>query len=165
MIVGIDPGASGACASLLDDSLDAIPMPWFPLVGLDAKGLIEWLPDGKACRHVYIEEMSVRPGQSAQAVRTSAVNWGRLVGILEALRLPYTVVRPQTWRKAMDCGIPSGGTPAERTRLLKSRSVARAQQLWPGHNFKRTDKCKVAHDGMCEAALIALYGRRSSGSA
>lgn len=161
MVVGIDPGGEGACASLMvGDMLDVIPMPWFPLVGLDAKGLIEWLPDEKACRHVYVEEMSVRPGQGVSGVRTSATNWGRIVGILEGLRLPFTVVRPQTWRKAMDCGIPSGGAPAERTKLLKAKSVARAQQIWPHYDFRRTAKCRKAHDGMAEAALIAEYGRR-----
>lgn len=161
LIIGIDPGAKGAIAVLSGATiLDLMPMPWLEKVGIHGTALRAFLEEYDS-GHAYIEELGQRRGEGAVSGKTAAKQWGRIQGQLEGLQIQYTVVRPQKWRAAMDCTIPSGGNPKDRSRLLKARSVARAGQLWPTQNFKRTEKCKGPSDGMCEAALIAEYGRRT----
>lgn len=41
----------------------------------------------------------------------------------------------------------------------KPRALAKALQLWPGETFLASERCRVPHDGMIDAALIAEYGR------
>lgn len=157
VVTGIDPGASGGIAHLVAGVLEVIPMPWITNEGIDGPVLKQFLAYSK---HVFIEQVQVRPGQSVVALKTSLTQWGRCCGIVEGMGIPLTLVHPQTWRKEMECQIPKGGTPEARRRALKARSIVRARQIWPRERFLPTERCKVANDGMCEAALIAEYGRR-----
>ena len=49
-------------------------------------------------------------------------------------------------------GLPKGKT--------KDLSRQKAKQLFPKEDFRRTPKCKKAHDGMCDALCLAEYIRR-----
>jgi len=41
----------------------------------------------------------------------------------------------------------------------KPAAKAKAQQLWPDEQWLATPRCKKAHDGMIDGALIAEYAR------
>ena len=45
---------------------------------------------------------------------------------------------------------------------FNTKAAARnaASKVWPGEDWRKNDRCKVAHDGICDAALISEYGRR-----
>jgi crossover junction endodeoxyribonuclease RuvC len=66
-------------------------------------------------------------------------------GVAAGMRIPYSLVIPQTWKKAL-------GVPAD-----KNAARARACQLFPNMASKFA---RVKDDGRAEAALIALFGYR-----
>lgn len=54
----------------------------------------------------------------------------------------------------------------DRKAQAKGASVAKAQELYPGVDFRASERAKAPHDGKCEAALIAAYAlRRMRGQA
>lgn len=90
-----------------------------------------------------------RPDWTGQSARTTAVQWrgiGIIEGILAGLGIPYTVVPPATWKRAM-------GVTAD-----KSEAIVIAQRLFPAcaHLLYR-----AKDDGRAEALLIAEHGRRA----
>ena len=87
------------------------------------------------------------PGQGTRSMFTVGVGFGAWLGLLAALQIPYTRVRPGVWKKAEGLG-----PDKEQARL-------RAQQLFPGADLQR----KRDH-GRAEALLLAWWGRRLSGS-
>ena len=151
MILGIDPGASGALAWLDDDGhlVDVADMPTMTItVGKAAKREIDChaLADlivRRKVDHVWIEKVHAMPGNGA----TSMFAFGRAFGHCEmaviALGRPLSYVTPQAWAKSTGTG------------KGKDASRLRACQLWPesSHLFAR-----VKDDGRAEAALIAAHG-------
>lgn len=153
IIVGVDPGAEGGIATLHGEELSVVPMPWLPTQGIETEAVRHLF---MAADHVVIEDISVRPGQSVVAVKTSCANWGRLVGIAEGLSCPLTIVRPQEWQRVVLAGRTKGDRKAR-----KAASVAVAQRLWPACTFLPSERAKKPSDGMAEAALIAEWARRT----
>ena len=92
---------------------------------------------------VAIEESQSMPGQGVRSMFTIGLGFGVWLGILAALELPFTRVRPALWKTA----IGLRGKDKEASRL-------RAQQLFPTADLRR----KKDH-GRAEALLLALYGR------
>ena len=77
---------------------------------------------------------------------TCGLGMGVWLGILAALALPHSRVRPQVWKKALG--------------LSKDKEAARlrAMQLFPGAELRLKK-----HHGRAEALLLARYGQRASG--
>jgi hypothetical protein len=59
-------------------------------------------------------------------------------------------VTPQAWQRVMMPGCKAGDT--------KDRAYEAARRMWPGEQWLASERCKKAHDGGIDAALIALYG-------
>lgn len=155
-IVGVDPGAYGALAYLVDGRLvDIEDMPSFKVRRgktdkAEVNGYVladilrRWAPDV-----VWIEQVGGLPGQSASA----AFNFGRAAGAVEyaAKALGYKVefVPPNTWKRAL------------RVKDGKDDSRAKATAMFSNaaHLFAR----KKDND-RAEAALIAEYGRINGGN-
>ena len=74
-------------------------------------------------------------------------NFGWIMGALEAFRIRYELVLPQTWKK--EFGI-SG----------KNESIDVCRRIFPDVSLRRTERCRKEHDGMAEALLMAEYARR-----
>lgn len=161
--IGIDPGLKGGIV-VLGDAGPAplyIPMP----VARAGTGGKETL-DMPAIVHILaryhdavvaLEEPGSRPGQSAQSVMTSGRNHGRIEGALVTLArirmgLRYDLVRPQAWQKAL--GI--AGKDADP----KARSIALCQRLLPAIDLTCHGRFKKPHDGIADAACLALYALR-----
>jgi hypothetical protein len=98
---------------------------------------------------VFIEKATVMPKQGITGAAHYMLGYGQLLGIMAGLRIPYTEVTPQAWKKAMLRGLGRE----------KTDSRVRAGQLFPYLAF---DKAK--DDGRAESLLIAEYGRRLTGS-
>lgn len=88
--------------------------------------------------------------QGAVSNFTTGLWFGWWVGFLASRAVPTFILRPQVWHKML---VPA----AKRWDKLDSFSVAR--DLFPRRRFFRTPSCKVEHDGMCEAALLAHLAR------
>ena len=81
------------------------------------------------------------PGQGVSSTWTTGYGFGVWLGVLAALALPHTRVRPAIWKRAMGLG-----KDKEQARL-------RAIQLFPSADLRR----KKDH-GRAEALLLAWYG-------
>ena len=154
MHIGLDPGLSGALAVLAPDgTLEALcDTPTLTLKvargtrqAYDVPGMVALLtPYAGAGLHVVIEESQAMPGQGTRSMFTIGYGYGLWLGILAALQISYTPVRPVVWKKAVGLG-----KDKEQARL-------RAQQLFPGADLRR----KRDH-GRAEALLLAWYGRQA----
>lgn len=163
--VGIDPGLSGGIARIIfhggpvfePDSINLYVMPTIP--GPRGKNELNLstvynLLGYNAPSRITIERAQVFRGQGITSSGRIMENYGRLVGLMAGMRLPFVEVRPQTWQKSFGISSKNGNT--------KSSSVLVAQQLFPGVNLMATPRCKKPHDGMSDALLIAEWCKRTN---
>ncbi len=151
MHIGIDPGLSGALAVLAPDgTLQALydaPVLTLKVArgtrqAYDVPGMCGLLqPYAGAGLHAVIEESQAMPGQGTRSMFTIGYGYGLWLGLLTALQMSYTPVRPAIWKKVFNLG-----KDKEASRL-------RAMQLFPGADLRR----KKDH-GRSEALLLAWYG-------
>lgn len=153
MILGIDPGLSGALAFKGENTLVAIDMPTVSIQRngknkreIDLAGLVSDIDALGPVEHAYVEQVGAMPGQGVSSVFSFGKSYGSILGILAAKRIPYTLVSPVRWKKALQ--VPAGKDAA---RHRASQLLPQYAELWP----------LVKHDGRAEAALIAVYGERN----
>ncbi|HEY0834654.1 MAG TPA: hypothetical protein VGE72_12165 [Azospirillum sp.] len=161
MILGVDPGLSGALALVSDAGLECVED--VPTLELRRGGKTKREPDlvrlgamvgGWAALGIdaaYVEQVNAMPGQGVSSMFAFGKVYGGILGVLAAHCIPTHLVVPGTWKKAV--GIKQGAG--------KDASRAKALQLWPAHGalFAR-----VRDDGRAEASLIGLYGVRKGGA-
>lgn len=153
LIVGIDPGYSGAIALLNGSVLQVHDMPTAPAV----KGRVEMdlyrlgqllSPDvdgicPETCVAV-LEKVATMPGQGISSAFRFGEGYGAIQMALVGHGWERNYVTPATWKKHF--------------KLSRDKGVSRAlaSQRFPqyAHLFDR-----VKDDGRAEAALLALYGR------
>jgi crossover junction endodeoxyribonuclease RuvC len=147
-IAGIDVGFTGAIA-IMNDVGKIIDVFDMPIVGtdqheLDEVAIVEALKDWTT-EHVFIEKAQSMPGQGIASTGRYMCGYGILRGICAGLQIPYTLVRPATWKKEMmqDMGKEKG------------QSIIRCNQLFPYIKLPR----KKDH-GKADAMLIAAWGYR-----
>lgn len=143
--LGIDPGASGAIAAI-ERNGDSLSQCCCKLSETPAD-VIEWIRANAVCVGLHstvarIEKVNAFPGQGVASSFKFGQSYGWLLGVLDALRIPYEFVTPQKWQRAMGC--LTGGD--------KNISKAAAQRLWP--------QLKITHAN-ADALLIAEYCRRT----
>jgi len=155
IILGIDPGLSGALAlyNTSDQTVEVFDMPVLELVRngkkkgeVSAQALANLLA-GRGIKAAFLERVNAMPGQGVTSVFSFGRSTGIVEGILAAYDIPTTLVTPQAWQKAV--GQRSG----------KDGSRERAMQLFPAQAdlFQRKKD-----DGRSDAALIAYYGAKLS---
>lgn len=98
-----------------------------------------------------VEHVGAMPGQGVTSCFSFGQNFGFILGLLTAFRIPYELVRPQKWKKEFSCTSD------------KNTSIEVAQRLFPGVDLRRTPQCRKPHDGICEALLMAEWGKRHHG--
>lgn len=151
MIVGIDPGITGAIVPLLNGQVfEVVDMPVIRVKykkgwrnRIDPVALFHQLAEYQAEDEIVLEEVQ------AQGRNGSVANFGlgRSYGVIEtAIACNWfpavSTVRPQVWKKAL--GLTSD----------KKESLALARELF-GRDWFPLEK----HDGRAEAALIAHWYR------
>ena len=153
LIVGIDPGLSGALAILDHDDvllLEDLPTVQFSDARikhrLDGVGLTAMLkPYAVDVLLAIVEKVAARPGEAPSGAFSFGYSSGDIAGVLGALQIPITTVQPAVWKKAMGLG------------SSKDLSRARALELFPAMADKLARK--KDHD-RAEALLMAEWGRR-----
>lgn len=98
-----------------------------------------------------VEHVNAMPGQGVTSCFSFGQNFGFILGLLTAFRIPYELVRPLKWKKEFSCTSD------------KNTSIEVAQRLFPGVDLRRTPQCRKPHDGVAEALLLAEWGRRHHG--
>jgi crossover junction endodeoxyribonuclease RuvC len=145
LIIGIDPGATGAIV-MLDKG---VPIEWEPMptikVGkgsrVNGAALAAFLRDHRDA-HVFVENVGAMPGQTGMFAFGHAC--GTVMGALFALEMAHTLVTPMVWKKR--AGLIGKDKDAARTRAI---------QLWP--SWRDLD-AKGKGQALADAALIAKFG-------
>jgi crossover junction endodeoxyribonuclease RuvC len=97
--------------------------------------------------HAFIEQVGAMPGQGVSSMFAFGKVYGAIIACVACHCIPHTLVTPVKWKKAV--GVPVGGGAS------KDGSRARASQLMPQH---ASLWARAKDDGRAEAALIAYYG-------
>ena len=157
MIIGIDPGLSGAVAFLnYDGTLRAVlDLPTltvkkktvFAVSTFAGQMQLSSFERFRAPR-VYLEAVHAMPVQNGFSLGRTL---GQIHGVLVALGYDVVLVPPQTWKFNVGLNAVPGATMKDR----KNASRELAMKLFPDHTqlFKR-----AKDDGRAEAALIGWYG-------
>lgn len=148
MIVGIDPGKSGGIALIsANGQASGIAM---PIIGKDIDGheLASILSNTQPSV-VIIEKVGAMPKQGVTSTFTFGTGYGRLLGVCEALAIPYRLVTPQAWKKVVLAG----------TAKDKDAAIAFVKRAFPMVDLTPGRK-RVPHDGIADAVCLAEYGRQ-----
>ena len=107
---------------------------------------------GPSIEKAFLEEAHPRP-------KNGAVHSFKSGGLYYALQvcfgfygIPFEIVPPLRWMKALHSNIP------DSIQDTKQKSTLVAKRIFPTVCFKK-EGAKKDHDGMVEAALIAEFGR------
>jgi crossover junction endodeoxyribonuclease RuvC len=164
LLCGVDGGLTGGIV-LLGDSPNPIKIV-MPVIkvsgGKGGKGIrthynevaIRSIFVTYAPIHVFVEQSQPFPGQGVSSMFSLGLGHGLIRGILAGLQIPYSLIHPRSWQTAMFKGIPSEVNS-------KGKAFIICQRLWPTVDWRASERSIKAHDGLCDAALIALYGRRT----
>lgn len=139
LILGIDPGKSGALA-VLDRDTNRVTCYDMPGTTRELHDLIAGLPMIK----IAVVEKPFYPPQNGTAnAGKKGEDYGVLIGALQWRDIPFREVRPADWKKSLS--VPAA----------KDSARQRAGQFFPDDSEQWPLK---KHDGRAEAALIAWYG-------
>jgi Holliday junction resolvasome RuvABC endonuclease subunit len=147
MILGIDPGISGAIAWVADTGhlIRVADMPTIEVNGkkkVSPQQLVAMLEEhDDLIRLVAVEDVGAMKGNGAVSMFNFGYGAGILAGVCAGLKLPVSLYRPATWKRAAN-------VPAD-----KGAARQMAQRLWPG--CRDFDRAK--DDGRAEAALLARW--------
>jgi len=140
LYIGIDPGKAGGITALRYDGTvhfcEKMPPEPVGLCGL-LTDCIESSVTVRAC----LEKVSSSPQMGVRSSFTFGEGFGSIQGALTGLLIPYDLVTPQRWQKALGC--MSGGD--------KNVTKKRAAALFPSQ--------RVTH-AVADSLLIAEYYRR-----
>lgn len=146
---GIDVGLSGAIA-ILDNQGIPLELQDMPVIRavkneIDAVEVVAILKRQNVS-HAFIEKAGAMPGQGVVSMFRFGYSAGLIQGICTASNIPFTLVTPQRWKKAMLDGMPKD----------KGSSIVRAKQLYPSLELNR----KRDHN-KADALLIGVFGLRT----
>lgn len=143
LYLGFDPGKDGAMAGVGPHVLPfTLPYDKPAYIG-ELRSLA-----AQFALFAVVEHVGAMPGQGVTSCFSFGETFGWLLGVLDAMGIPYELVRPQRWKKEFSCTSD------------KNTSIEVARRLFPGVSLKRTPQCRKPHDGMAEALLMAEYARR-----
>jgi crossover junction endodeoxyribonuclease RuvC len=151
VVLGIDPGAHGAIATLDEDGqlLDVIDMPSTQeangRTATNAPLLASILARSHA-RIAFCEFTGARPTDAKVAAFSFGRARGCIEGVCGALSIPIVFSTPPTWKRLAD--VPPG---TDNKDLARARAIAR----WPTAAELFARKADVDR---AEAALIAVAG-------
>jgi crossover junction endodeoxyribonuclease RuvC len=159
LIIGIDPGLSGAIAVVDLDSntlVDMIDMPLFEkptesrVSGvfryIDIQGLSSMIDTYAPHTSIAVlEEPGAMPGQGLGSTFRFGHICGQLHGLMAGHYIPTVPVKPGVWKGAL--GLTSD----------KDTSRVFASQLFPDYGYLWAKK---KHNDRAEAALLTVYGKK-----
>lgn len=150
MILGIDPGMSGALVIMDDENkiADVLHMP--TLVNekghkqVDAGAVFDWLSVHEEITEAYIEFVHSMPNQGVASMFSFGKACGLVEGALQSAGMTYRVVRPRDWKAYFSLV----GQEKDASRRL-------AQKRFDHPDLEK----KAKGQAIADAAFIALYGR------
>ena len=146
VVIGVDPGAQGSMAVIEPEGVRLIACDYEAYQ--ETIGSLHLTSDAI---FAVVEDVHAMPMNGCKGNFKLGWSLGRIQQILEGFRIPYQLVKPQTWQK--EFGISNKDKS-------KQQSIEAAKRLFPKVNLKRTERCTKDHDGFADALLMAEWGRR-----
>ncbi len=151
--LGIDPGLNGGFAFILSDgSLELYPMPLIGKKDYDIPEISRILRLHKDVVAV-IEKQHAMPGQGLTSTLKTGLGFGILQAALSAIGIPFDIIPAIRWQKNLFVGLP-------QKQDTKVSSEIIAKRLFPSADFRKSERSRVANDGLTDAACIAAYCKR-----
>lgn len=100
-----------------------------------------------------VEQVHSMPHDGISRAFSFGTNYGMLLGMLEALGVPYVTCTPGKWQKAM-------WESCDKSATTKLTSYNAARRLLPNMDFRRSERCKTFDDNLVDSTLICLYAQR-----
>ena len=154
IIIGIDPGLSGAIA-ILDDKkvLSIFEMPVMAegkknKRQLNSAQLVNIIRENIKKNEeavVVVEQVNAMPGQGVTSMFNFGQTFGAIKGVCAALELPIFFVRPSKWKKHFE--LINASKDSSRTKVI---------EMYPSISSRLTKKKDV---NKADAILIARYFR------
>ncbi|MEC7143889.1 MAG: crossover junction endodeoxyribonuclease [Pseudomonadota bacterium] len=126
MIIGIDPGLSGAVAILKDNKvLNIFDMPVMSegkknKKQLNSAQLVNIIKDNTKNDveiAVVVEQVNAMPGQGVTSMFNFGQTFGAIKGVCAALNLPIFFVRPSKWKKHFE--LINSSKDSSRTKVIE----------------------------------------------
>lgn len=164
IILGIDPGLTGGL--VLYNGSSILEMSTMPILKEKRNGRLKSEIDLNELNNLivkfkshnpkcFLEKVGAMPGQGVSSMFAFGKGFGILIGMLSAHEIETTLVPPQRWTALIH-------KPYAHTSLeSKEKSKLISSKLFPSENFLATNKSKVPHTGLVDAALIAVYGYKT----
>lgn len=158
IIVGIDPGNTGAIVALQGNKIKSFNMP-VTKIGKSTEIDFQGIQDLLAGELLYITaHFFVERAKPLAMGAKHAFNYGRGFAAIEIALLlaevPVTYVEPTTWCKVMHEGISADFKPKVKSLVAVKRLYPKLVKQIP---VNRNGKL---HEGVVDALLIAGYGLR-----
>jgi crossover junction endodeoxyribonuclease RuvC len=155
MIIGIDPGTSGAIAAL--DRGEVALLADLPVHTVSAKGrgdraeldvhtLHALIARLGPIEHAFVEKVGARPGQGVTSMFRFGQACGAIYATLAVMRIPITLVQPKVWQRHHGIG-PTPDAARQRAVQLYPQAAAQLARKRDGNRG--------------DALLIAAYGRHT----
>ena len=158
--IGIDPGLSGGIAILRGRELELHIMPTFgdgKKRRVDVDILDAILFPTRASSSAMILYESPAGSKNARALASMADSFARIETLLILCQFRREPITARKWQKEF-WTVPK--MAKGKTFDTKAAALKVAKQLWPDRDWRASGRCKVPHDGLVDAALIAEYARR-----
>jgi crossover junction endodeoxyribonuclease RuvC len=145
-IIGIDPGLSGAIASVHQGAITKQPAPIVTINGKRhfdeavMRSILLELTRTSPVRAV-MENVHAMPGQGVVSMFRFGMGFGIWRGLLRGLDIEYVTVEPSVWKRYWNL-------------LGQDKAASRAK----ANELTSLDFSRPKDEGMAEAVLIALYG-------
>lgn len=146
IVVGIDPGVTGAIA--IHDGGSLVYLTDMPEHGgrTDGAGLADILETHAAGERVavYLEDTHAMPKNGSVASYSLGLNTGIVIGVVQTLRHPLVRVRPMAWKSKLSV-----------TRRDKNETRGIVRELYPSWS---SSFVRVKDHNRADAVLISRYG-------
>lgn len=156
LVLGIDNGLNGGLCLIAPSTRDVVGFTTMPTKQVkdkrevDPKALLRWLDEYRRDTLLVAIEEPLRHAASSQAMRSMAISFGKIVGLFEAKDIEVERVQVRDWQRA----ILGKNVPAGKTKQV---ALQRANEIWPDEQWLANSRCRSAHDGIVDAALIAHF--------
>ena len=159
---GIDPGLNGGFAVVTGDRIRyKIAMPTLSFTTeqgktkteIDRNGVLSFLATLPAHTYVAIEKVEAFRKQHITSTCTACKNYGVLLMGFTAACMPLAEVPSDVWQSYF--GIVSVKKGSGKTTKEQGFNIAR--ELYPGVDFRKSERAYNFHDGIVDATLIATY--------
>jgi len=151
--ISADPGKKGFCCVLATKTNTFYHFPLFEGQRLNPE-LIEAIRYmGEQNVMAVIEQVHGMPHDGVSRAFSFGESYGKILGMFEALGIPYVTCSPGKWQKAI-------WEACDKAANTKLTSYNAARRLLPNMDFRRSERCRVYDDNKVDATLLCLYAQR-----